>query len=258
MSVKPRALILNAPGINCNVETGQAFEHYGATADQVHINELHSGDRALDDYQILALPGGFSHGDAIRAGVSIGTELRRTMAEDLNRFVEAGKVIVGICNGFQVLMESGLLPYGRIEEGQPKKYSLTHNKNNKFECRDVPVILTPSRSVLVTPEDYYRCIKKVSVAHGKGRVADDPPNSSLVDLMDNDQVFMRFCTREGELNPSYPYNPNGSPFGITGMCDKIGLVNGLMPHPERPEFINGKRTLPLGAILLKNAVKYVR
>jgi len=258
MSIKPRALVLNAPGINCNAETGWALEEYGAEAEQVHINELHSGDRRLSDYQILALSGGFSHGDAIRAGVSLGTEIRETLAEDLSRFVEAGKVVVGICNGFQVLMESGLLPYGRIEEDQKKKFSLTHNENNRFECREVSVMLMPSQSVLVTPEDYYREVSKAKVAHGEGRVADDPPNSFVEDLIDNGQVFMRFCSRNDSLDPPYPYNPNGSPFGVTGICDETGLVNGMMPHPERPRFINGKRTLPLGEIIFKNAISYVK
>jgi phosphoribosylformylglycinamidine (FGAM) synthase-like amidotransferase family enzyme len=148
---KPNALILNAPGINCNEETGFALEQAGASTEQVHISQLYSGEKSWEDYQILALSGGFSYGDDIAAGRILGTELRMRHGEQLDRFVNAGKAVVGICNGMQVMVETGIIPDGRVRsEGQPKHATLTVSNKQGNALGMMP---HPERFVI--PQQHY-------------------------------------------------------------------------------------------------------
>ena len=258
----PRALILNAPGINCNLETGFAIEQAGAAADQVHINQLRSGEVALSDYQILMLSGGFSHGDDISSGRILGLELRTQFGEDLNRFVEAGKAIVGICNGYQVLVESGLLPDGKIEDERTKRLSLVSNEGNIFECRWNRLLIEPSRSRFIDSSIVGEVIELPS-AHQEGQHAGLP--GELDRLAENGQVVFRFVDDDGIPTTSYPENPNGSYGGITGTCDETGVILGMMPHPERsvstlqhPNWRRGEGANPFGAILFRNIVNHAK
>ncbi len=265
MSFQPRALVLNAPGINCNVETAHAIDQAGGISEQVHINQLRSGERSLDDYQILALSGGFSHGDVVRSGAILGLELRKRFPEELNRFVEAGKTIIGICNGFQVLVESGLLPDGKIVDGKPKEAALVHNTNNTFECRwaDMRVLSGVSKIIDIAS---LGPVITLPDAHGEGRYL-MPANVSYADMIKNGQILASFIRNKDTsmYTEEYPHNPNGSPYGIMGVCDPSGRINGMMPHPERfvtteqhPNWRRGEGQNPFGAVIFKNLIDSVR
>lgn len=259
----PKGLILNAPGINCNLETGHAIEQAGGIADQVHINELRDGHVRLDDYQMLLLSGGFSHGDDIASGRILGLEFRTQFAEDLDRFVKAGKAVMGICNGYQVLIESGLLPDADLSRSQGKRISLVNNENNSFECRWNRILVEESRSRFITPDMVGEVIELPS-AHQEGR-HESLTEDTLDELAGNKQVVFRFVDENDSPTEEYPANPNGSYGGITGICDDSGVILGLMPHPERfvtptqhPNWRRGEGTNPFGAILFKNLVNYAK
>ena len=227
----PRALILNAPGINCNLETAHAFEMAGALTEQVHISQLIARERKLSDYDILALSGGFSYGDDIASGRVLGLELRKRLGDELNTFVEAGRLTVGICNGFQALIESGLLPDGKIDDAKPKAAAMVHNENGKFEDRWE--YLEVGRSVC---RFAHACdlgdIIRLPVAHGEGRFL-RKDRYDYQALLAAGQVVFRYSDEWGAPTMEYPANPNGSPYGIAGICDPTGRILGMMPHPER-------------------------
>lgn len=227
----PNVCVLNAQGINCNDETGFAFEQAGARSEQVHISQLVDHSRSLDDFQILALSGGFSYGDDVQSGRILGIELRTQLSDDLNRFVAAGKTIIGICNGFQVLTETGLLPSGQITHGQAKPVSLVHNENGQFVDDWCHLEVRSSRSVFVEQETLAELIE-LPVAHGEGRIVSANP-VTLWSLRDNGQVVFCYSNQFGEATERFPDNPNGSAYGIAGICDETGQVLGMMPHPER-------------------------
>lgn len=263
MSLKPNICILQAPGINCDEETAYAFTQAGAEAERVHISQLRSCERNLDNYQALALSGGFSYGDDIRAGKVLGLELRTQLPEDLSRFIETGKVVIGICNGFQVLVESGLLPNGRIELDRAKGASLAHNHSGKFECRWGNIKVNESACRYVDPESLGEVIELPN-AHGEGRFLRAGP-SDYDELFEGHQVVFQYSDKYGNATEDYPANPNGSPYGITGVTDSSGVVLGMMPHPERfvdqlqhPNWRRGEGVRPFGAIIFKNAVNYLK
>ncbi|MHC4664214.1 MAG: phosphoribosylformylglycinamidine synthase subunit PurQ, partial [Planctomycetota bacterium] len=129
--MKPRVLVLRTAGTNCDLETAFAFEHVGAKAERRHINQLHEGKVKLEDYHVLAIPGGFSYGDDVHAGKILAVEMMASFAGEMKKFVEDGKLVIGICNGFQVLAKAGLLPGNN--GGQP--VTLTSNNSNKYEDR---------------------------------------------------------------------------------------------------------------------------
>lgn len=201
-----KALILRSAGINCNDETEQGFRMAGAETEQVHVNELISGKKQLNDYDVLCLPGGFSYGDYIAGGAILANQINTKLKKQLEEFVAAGKTVVGICNGFQVLVKTGLLP------GDGMKATLTSNYSGKFECRWVKLI----------GKDYGM---EAPVAHGEGKFVAD--KETLKKLEDNNQIIFRYSSHH------YPANPNGSLNDIAGISNKQGNVIGLMPHPER-------------------------
>ncbi len=262
MNIIPNAFVLNAPGINCNLETGFAIENAGGSAEQVHISEWQAGEKSLDDFQILILSGGFSHGDDIASGRILGLELQTRFGDELNRFVEAGKAIVGICNGFQVLVESGLLPEGKIDENRQKKLSLVNNQNNTFECRWNRLRLEDSACRFIPKSMFENAVVELPSAHQEGRIAVSDPNV-LDELIAAKQVVFRYVDENGLPTEQYPMNPNGSPGGITGVCDKSGVILGLMPHPERaistwhhPNWRRGEGQNPFGKLLFKTLIDY--
>jgi len=229
---KPKVIIVRTAGTNCDYETKAAFELAGATADRVHINRLISGEVSLNDYQILAIPGGFSYGDDIASGKILANELKYKLGEHLRKFDEAGKPVIGICNGFQVLVKMGLLP-GEKEYRQNS--TLTFNTSDKFECRWV-YLKSEKRE---KGKGKNTClwthglpdVIQLPVAHGEGNFVtlDD---KVLQKIESNNQVVFRYCNAEGEP-ADYPLNPNGSMNSIAGICNPSGNVFGLMPHPER-------------------------
>ena len=219
---KVRVLLLRAPGTNCDVETAFAFEQAGALATTVHVNRLIEGDERLADYQILAIPGGFSYGDDISAGKVLANELRLRLGDEVHRFVEGGGLILGICNGFQVLVKSGIFSGPSAENTQP--FTLSDNDSARFECRWVNLAVNPESPCVFT-QGIERMALPVAHAEDKVIIGDSSlPESNLA---------LFYTDEQGNRAAGYPHNPNGSDLDIAGVCDDTGRVFALMPHPER-------------------------
>jgi len=224
--LKPKVCVLRSAGTNCDRETAAAFLLAGATVELLHINSLVSGQRALNDFHILALPGGFSYGDDVASGKIFANELRFKLADTLRKFIADGKLIIGICNGFQILVKSGLLPGGADLK---QDTSLILNDSAKFEARWV-YLKPPPKSCCVWTKGLKNIIY-LPVAHGEGKfVVSD--KQVLKRLKNNQQIVFQYVDAAGNLS-GYPDNPNGSVENIAGICDRTGRILGLMPHPER-------------------------
>jgi phosphoribosylformylglycinamidine synthase len=246
------------------METAFGFQKAGATAELVHINRIIAKEKSLADYQILAIPGGFSYGDDIASGKIFANELRYKLKEDINKFIVDGKLIIGICNGFQILVKSGFLP-GNEDLNQDA--SLVINDSGKFEDRWTYLKrynsgVASTRCVWTDDLDE---IIYLPVAHGEGKfIAKD--SAVLEKLKQDRRIVFQYCNQDGEL-AGYPDNPNGSKENIAGICDQTGRVFGLMPHPERhldklqhPRWMslkNNKREGD-GFAIFKNGVEYAR
>jgi len=224
---KPKALILRTAGTNCDEETAFAFELAGATAERGHVNRLIANPALFEDYQILGLPGGFSYGDDIAAGKILANELITRLGDELRRFVESGKLVLGICNGFQVLVKAMLLP--GLGEGQTA--TLAANDSDKFEDRWVYLAATPGKCAFIRRE----CLIYLPVAHGEGKFV-TRDKEVFSQIVQNEQATFRYVDSEGRSGP-YPINPNGSEGDIAGVCDPTGRILGLMPHPERHVYV---------------------
>ncbi len=209
-----KALILRCAGANCNNETETAFRMAGCETEQVHVNQLISGDKKLSDYSIMAIPGGFSYGDYIAAGKILANQLSVKLRKEMQEFIDSGKVVVGICNGFQVLVRTGFLP------GDGMKATLANNSSGRFECRWIRLKRSNENKITEGISEI-----DVPVAHGEGRFFAD--GKTLKKLEENGQVVFRYSSSE------YPDNPNGSLNDIAGISNIQGNVIGLMPHPER-------------------------
>jgi len=230
---RPKVIVLRAAGTNCDTETAFAFEHAGAISEPVHINQLVKGEKKLRDYHILAVPGGFTYGDDVASGKILANELKYKLAGDLEKFVKAGKLIIGICNGFQVLVKSGLLP-GKGMDGEELKATLTTNDTARYEDRWV--------YLRAKAEQESRCLWTrgiegmiyIPAAHGEGKFV-PKDDEVLGKLWANGQVVFRYVDPHGRI-AGFPWNPNGSVDNIAGICDITGRIFGLMPHPERHLF----------------------
>jgi len=222
---KVRVCVLRTAGTNCDKETAFAFKAAGAETELVHVNRLIGREKQLEDYQILAFPGGFSYGDDIAAGKILANELKCKLSKQLKDFVAQGKLIIGICNGFQILVKAGLLPGN---EDFAQEASLITNDSAKFEDRWT-YLRTP-RQKCVWAKNLPQVIY-LPVAHGEGKfVVKD--KTILERLRRNQQIVFQYCNKQGDLS-GYPDNPNGAVENIAGICDVTGRVLGLMPHPER-------------------------
>ena len=255
---KPKILILRTAGTNCDKETAFGFELAGGQAEFVHINELVAAKKKLKDYQILALPGGFSYGDDIASGKILANELRFKLGGDLKKFVADGKLIIGICNGFQILVKAGILPAIAEEGTEPIQATLTLNDSAKFEDRWVYLKSAKQRCIWTKdlPEIIY-----LPVAHGEGKFIPKDKNT-LQKLWNNNQIVLQYTDEKGGLT-GYPFNPNGSVDNIAGICDTTGRIFGLMPHPERhisweqhPKRI--VKSEGDGLKIFKNAIEYAK
>ena len=227
---KPSALVLRAAGINCDMETAHAFEREGAEVERVHVNRLLERPSLLDDVGLVAVPGGFSSGADIAAGKVLAVELSHALGDHFRKFVDRGGLLLGICNGFQGLGKTGLLP-GARPDGTPRHVTLTWNDSHRYEDRWVHLSVDPGLCVFA-PKG--REFLHLPVAHGEGRftVADE----GLIDeLVERHQAVFRYIDTSG-ATPEYPENPNGSMGHVAGICDPTGQVLGLMPHPERALF----------------------
>ena len=224
----PSALVLRAAGTNCDRETQHALELAGFAAERVHVFRLMENPEHLADCQLLVLPGGFTYGDDIAAGTILANQLARRLAEPLEEFVAAGKPVLGICNGFQVLLKCGLLPGGQgTTDPAARRFTLGWNDSGRFEERWVHLRADAERCVFLPAGERVA----LPVAHGEGKFlpADD---AALQALRDGGQIALRYVDEAGRPG-GYPVNPNGSIDDVAGMCDPTGRVLGLMPHPER-------------------------
>jgi phosphoribosylformylglycinamidine synthase I len=227
-----RALVLRAPGINCDLETAQACRLVGFQTDLIHINQLLKAPETLLDYHFLVIPGGFSYGDDLGAGTLLAKNLTVHLGSQLQRFIDEGRPVLGICNGFQVLVRAGLLP-GLVDRTDQQisfpRATLTENVSAQFECRWVT--LTALSGPCIFTQNIERSIE-LPVAHGEGQfvLAGD-----ISQLQANGQVPLSYIARDGDLDQGvfYPANPNGSANNVAGVCNARGNVFGLMPHPER-------------------------
>lgn len=219
---KVRVLVLRAPGTNCDGETAFAFRQAGAETSLVHVNQLIRRQESLADYQVMVIPGGFTYGDDIGAGKVLAGELRLKLGDEIARFIEDGKLILGICNGFQVLVKAGLLPESSDDGSSPA--TLTTNDSGKFECRWVHIGIN-RQSPCVFTMDIDRMY--LPVAHAEGKLV------SLPDGIADTNIALTYTDERGNSAAGYPDNPNGSFRNIAGICDSSGRIFGLMPHPER-------------------------
>lgn len=255
---KPRVLVVRAPGTNCDQETAFAFEQAGGAAEVAHINQLLSERDLVNQFQVLCIPGGFSYGDDLAAGRILGNQIRHHLSDVLFQFRDAGKLILGICNGFQVLMRSGL--FLTDENNAEAVATLTLNDSGKYEDRWVKLAVDETQCV------FFREIESLylPVAHAEGKfvVRDE---ATFEALKQKGQLFLRYAHLDYAENQAgvastvgtrsqasdgggttvatqdekqtqmvpFPANPNGSQGNVAGVCDETGRVCGLMPHPER-------------------------
>jgi phosphoribosylformylglycinamidine synthase len=280
MSMNPSVAILHAPGTNRDQEAALACELAGGAPEIVYISQLRVGERRLRDYQMLVLPGGFTYGDALGAGKLLALDLQVHLGEELAGFIEAGKPVLGICNGFQALVKAGLLTANcelsivNCEVADDPRFAIRHspfairhlqftlarNANARFECRWVYLQPEPESRCVFTQglDDLVYC----PVAHGEGRfmVRDE---ETLARLRDAGQVALTYVDIDGRpAQGRYPLNPNGSMADIAGVCNPQGNVLGLMPHPEdhvlphqHPRWARGQGGR-LGLRLFENGIRY--
>ncbi len=279
--VAPRVCVLRAPGTNCDVETAYAFETCGAIADRVHLFQLLENPKSLENYQALCVPGGFSYGDDIGSGVIFASQLRSHLAETLGEFLQRDTLMLGICNGFQVLLKSGILPGGSTtwppKPDVPADATLTWNDNGKYTALWVRLKVGHTKNVFLRGIDEL----DVPIAHGEGKLVVRDP-ATLDRWQQNGQCALTYVGQASSLSSSeetesqkqagslpheilpFPINPNGSMANLAGLSDPSGRVLGLMPHPERFLFATqhphwtrlGLRGEGAGMRLFRNAVEY--
>lgn len=269
----PRVCVLRAPGTNCDPETAHAFELCGAKAERIHLLRVLEQPDRLRDFQVLCIPGGFSYGDDIGAGVIFGSHLRGRLGDVLREFLAGDRLVLGICNGFQVLIKAGILPDGAesltaAEEGR-REATLTWNLNGRYTALWVRLARISSKNVFLRGIDEL----EVPIAHAEGRLVVQN-ESILAKWRERDQVALCYTSPAGRNGASpdellraglpYPENPNGAFANIAGLGDPSGRVLGLMPHPERflfatqhPNWTRLKlRGEGQGLQVFRNAVEY--
>ena len=276
-SIKPRALVLTGYGLNCDYETDFSLRLAGAESHSVHINELimperHGANVRLEDYQILVLGGGFSWADDHGAGVLMAAKLKHHLGEHIDHFIQQGKLVLGICNGFQALVNLGLLP-GFGCQYTDRRVALTYNDSGNFidtwvslkVNQESPCVFTKGLSFLDLP-----------VRHGEGKFY--AADNDIDRLLNSNQVVLQYAGENGkEAHGEWPFNPNGSLKDIAGICDPSGRIFGLMPHPEafnhytnHPDWTTKRETLVRrqgqsviseegeGIRVFRNAVEYIK
>jgi len=263
--MKPKALILQAHGSNRDFDVMEALTLAGAEATGIPLNELRLHKTVLSDFHLLVIPGGFSYADALGAGKLLALDLTSYFADAVQEFVNSGKPVIGICNGFQALVKSGILPgkspspSGTGSRGDGA--TLTFNAQGHFECRWVN--LQPLSQTCIWTNGLQENIA-CPIAHGEGnfQISESFPLSAF---LDHDQIALTYIRSEGtSADGEYPYNPNGSVHDIAGICNPQGNVLGLMPHPENhiyswqhPLHTRGKMK-GSGLKLFENGVNYAK
>jgi phosphoribosylformylglycinamidine synthase len=258
--MSPRVLFLRAPGTNCDEESAHAFALAGGTPERLHVNRILESPQKLAEFQILCIPGGFSYGDDLAAGRILGNQMRHHLSDALQSFRDAGKLIVGICNGFQILLKTDLL---LLSDSAGPTATLAANESRRFEDRWVRLAVDGNRCVFLSGI----AEMELPVAHGEGRFV-PRDEQTLAALRENGQLVLRYVSRDAAKPQAvgYPDNPNGAIDNIAGICDATGRVFGLMPHPERfvdptqhPTWTRGPhRDVGDGLRVFQNAVRYFR
>lgn len=231
----PRVCVLRAPGTNCDRETAHAFELAGGQPERVHLFRLLEEPARLKEFQILCIPGGFSYGDDVGAGVVFASQLRVKLADMMGEFLQSDTLTLGICNGFQVLLKSGILPGGSSSwtsgNDAERHATLTWNENGRYTDLWVNLKVCSKNNVFVRDLD----LLESPIAHAEGRLVVSDP-AILTDWEAAGQIVLRYASSDGTQDVEqlgYPANPNGSTQNIAGIGDPTGRVLGLMPHPER-------------------------
>lgn len=222
-----KALVMTGYGLNCDHETAYAFEQAGARADRVHINSLIDGSVKLENFQILVFIGGFSWADDHGAGVIQAVRLKTNIGDQILDFVSKGNLVLGICNGFQSLVNLGLLP-GLNGNYRQRTVALTFNDCGNFRDQWVHLKVNAQSPCIFTRGID---LAELPVRHGEGKFFTD--ESTLSALHKNNQIAVQYARPDGEIaNGAFPFNPNGSLDDVAGICDPTGRIFGLMPHPE--------------------------
>jgi phosphoribosylformylglycinamidine synthase subunit PurQ / glutaminase len=227
---KPNVLVLTGYGINCDEEMKFAFDASGGSASIVHVNDLIDNPRMLDQYQIISFPGGFSYGDDTGSGKAFANRIRNNLRDEFTRFIKRDVLVLGICNGFQVLANLGVVPgYGPVGEADA---ALERNSADRYECRWVTLAANEKSNCVFTKGVSHI---RVPVAHGEGSFC--APNDTISQIESGNQVVFRYV--KDDMTPAigeFPFNPNGAMNDIAGICDRTGRIMGMMPHPERNIF----------------------
>ncbi len=255
----PKALVLRTAGTNCDRETQHALEQAGFEAERVHVFRLMEKPESLSEYQFLVIPGGFSYGDDVAAGKILANQMLHRLAEPLNKFLADEKLVLGICNGFQVMIKSGLLPWAKVDPAEANHdATLAWNDNGRFEDRWVHLRCDSEKCVFLPKGE----IITLPIAHGEGKFV--PQDGILDKLRENDQPALRYVDENGQPG-GFPVNPNGSIDDIAGICDPSGRVMGMMPHPERfvdithhPQWTRKKIESADGSIIFQRAHEYLK
>jgi len=253
----PKAIVLRAAGTNCDREAEYALQQAGFQAARVHVFRLMENPALLKEYQFLVIPGGFSYGDDIASGKILANQMLHRLAEPLNEFVAAGKLALGICNGFQVMIKAGLLPWGRVASHEAHRdATLAWNDCGRFVDRWVHLRADSAKCVFLPKGE----LVALPIAHGEGRFV---PRSDEVlgRIRQDDQAALRYVRADGRAAAGTAANPNGSIDDIAGLCDPTGRVLGLMPHPERfvdvtqhPQWTRGGVARADGRLFFQNAL----
>ena len=228
---QPRVLVMTGYGINCDEETAFAFRKAGALADIVHINDLIADRTMIDRYQVLSIPGGFSYGDDTGSGKALANRIKNRLMDELKRFIERDTLMLGICNGFQVMVNLGIIPALAGFTGTAET-ALEHNTTNRYQCRWVDLGIET-----MSPSVFTRGIERlhIPVAHGEGNFFAD--KRVLLDIEKYHLAPLRYIRPGGaRAGGEFPFNPNGSMNDIAAISDRSGRIMGMMPHPERGMF----------------------
>ena len=253
--MKTNAIVVSGFGVNCEYETAYSIKKAGGAVDIVHLNTLIHAPSLLQTYNFIIFPGGFSYADHLGAAKVFSNKVFYKLKESLSSFVNDGKLVLGICNGFQVLAKIGVLPYLNFE----KTFTLTFNDSGKFEDRWVRLKINKNSPCVFTKDLEYL---DLPVRHGEGKFI--PKNEKvLLDILNNNLYPVQYVDKNGRLT-GYPSNPNGSVQNIAGICNSTGRIFGIMPHPEaynhytnHPWWTVHKHKDSTGLQIFKNAVNYL-